>query len=414
MKNFLMCALILCAIPAVAFGQTVTCDDCTHDVSVYMGSGGLIAETDADEVVFVATCGGVTTSGKLMPNDDGMVATLFDDDNGLACHSAHEGNRMQLGPVMDGGWFWINDEMSSAVGNLVNHKIMDNEMTEIADAGDGVTSMMGKGAVFLKETKSGRVGILPTILPVEPPPATVMCGPRLNGAGTAYTWQQTSKCMLGGGGTKIRLRGPAAYNSRGTITNGMVTRPSSGTITVNADLWVDESGSYSTGTTPTLGWAGKVRAGNNWLDTRFAVSMANTPVGVAGDAALIAAGVSITPGNLVVGNAELDSQADNGGGSDPLGQATIVIAASGSYCPTSATGTQSSAIVDILAHHTVGGNRNPNNLAPRPSALAREDGNSPLRFFTAHTQLTIMCPPRSAANQGTDLVPENPFPPTTE
>ncbi len=27
-------ALALCAIPAVAFGQTVTCEACTHEVSV--------------------------------------------------------------------------------------------------------------------------------------------------------------------------------------------------------------------------------------------------------------------------------------------------------------------------------------------------------------------------------------------
>ena len=407
MKNFLMCALILCAIPAVAFGQTVTCDDCTHDVSVYMGSGGLIAETDADEVVFVATCGGVTTSGKWTPNDDGMVAKLFDDDNGLSCHSAHEGNRLQLGPVMDGGWFYINDEMNSAVGNLVNHDILENEMTDIADAGESVTSMMGKGAVYLKHT-SGRVGILPTILPVEPPPATVMCGPTQS-TRWPYGWtgQKASNCMLGNGGTKIRLQGPAAYGRSGTISGGVVTRPAIGEpLMVTADLWVnDESGSYSTDMSnnggPSAsaiqkGWAGKTAsalgagAGDNWLtDVAWSVDLhGGTPLANASGA-----GVTFAD----------DGSVD--------GQATISIAQSDSYCP--ATGAQTSATVIIAA-------------APAPGTSGENMIHPPLRVFSAGNapatvligkhagaQLTIMCPPRSAANQGTELVPENPFP-TTE
>ena len=402
MKNFLMCALILCAIPAVAFGQTVTCDDCTHDVSVYMGSGGLIAETDADEVVFVATCDGVTTSGKWMPNADGVVIEPFDDMNGLSCHSDKEGNRLQLGPVMDGGWFYINDEMNSAVGNLVNHKIMDNEMTDVADAGDSVTTTMGKGAVYLKHT-NGRVGILPTILPVEPPPATVRCGPRLNRAGTAYTDQKTSACMLGDGGTKIRLRGPGQYGGFTHLANGMVTRPATGAaITVHADLWLNESGSYSTDTSgaegaPSTasiqkGWVGKAgNAGGNWLaNVGWTVSLSGALPG----ATATAAGVT---------------HAD----SDNDGKVEIAVALSDAYCP--AKGTQSSAVLDIVAwpYGTAGatdGSSADDMVHPAVAVFP----SGAIKGAHAHTQLTIMCPPRSAANQGTDLVPENPFPPTTE
>ena len=417
MKNFLMCALILCAIPAVAFGQTVTCDDCTHDVSVYMGSGGLVAETDADEVVFVATCDGVTTSGKWMPNDDGVVIRPFNDDNGLSCHSDKEGNRLQLGPVMDGGWFYINDEMNSAVGNLVNHDILDNEMTEIADAGDSVTTTMGKGAVYLKHT-NGRVGILPTILPVEPPAATAMCGPTQSRSWPyAWTGQKTSNCMLGDGGTKVRLQGPAAHGRTGTISGGMVTRPATGApLMVTADLWVNESGSYSTDMSndggPTAaaiqkGWAGKTAsaagagAGNNWLtDVVWSVHLHGG--GPLADAT--GAGVTI---------------ADDDGQGNYDGQATISIASSTSYCP--AQGAQTSATVIIAAAPATAtttpaaGETGENMIHPSLRTFGR--GNAPAAVLVgrhAGAQLTIMCPPRSAANQGTDLVPENPFPPTTE
>ena len=66
MKNYLMVALILCAIPAVAVGQTVSCEACTHEVSYYMGEGGFIATAgeDAKMVTYVASCGGVTRTGR--------------------------------------------------------------------------------------------------------------------------------------------------------------------------------------------------------------------------------------------------------------------------------------------------------------------------------------------------------------
>ena len=55
-------ALVLCAIPAMAFAQTAGCDDCNHTVSYYKGTGGLIAtaDDDAEMVGFVASCGGTT------------------------------------------------------------------------------------------------------------------------------------------------------------------------------------------------------------------------------------------------------------------------------------------------------------------------------------------------------------------
>ena len=125
MKRFLMIALLVGAIPAVAVGQDVSCEACSHYVSVYQGEGGFIAtaEGDAEMVTFVATCEGVTRSGELMPDDDGMVSMLLTDD--YACHGNDEDNEFRVGPIMDGGWYWITMEDNSAVGGLVNEDILE-------------------------------------------------------------------------------------------------------------------------------------------------------------------------------------------------------------------------------------------------------------------------------------------------
>ena len=202
MRQFTI-ALVLCAVPAMALGQVVTCDDCTHEVSYYMGGGGLIATaTDgAKMVTYVSSCGGVTRSGELTPNDDGVVMTLLSMDNNLACHSAavdDDGvtkNSLQIGPIEDGGWYWITDDMNSAVGNLVAMDVLDNDATDITSAGDGVTMMKGNGAVYLKETATGRVGILPNILP-EPPSELPLCGLRYTTHAVPRPYQLLDDCQL--------------------------------------------------------------------------------------------------------------------------------------------------------------------------------------------------------------------------
>ena len=402
--NILIATLIALAIPAVAVGQTVSCDTCTHSVSVYMGEGGLIAMTDADEVTYVATCNGVTRSGELMPNDDGMVSMLLAGD--LACHGDDEAS-FDLGPVMDGGWYWLTMDMNSAVGGLVSMDILDNDTVDIADAGEGVTMTAGSGAVLLSETATGRVGILPNILPEPPADPAAICGPRQNRNWPfAYDRQATSSCMLGGGRTKIRLTGPGSFGSTATITNGMVYRPNAGTITVTADLWVDESGSYSTAldnsdsdgpSTASIqkGWAGKTASATgrgsqtNWLNATFGGSVA---AAVGTPSPLPAGGVTLT---------------DDGAGSSPAGQATFTIATDSDYCSRDNNHT---AVLNIAA---TPGAADTNSLHP-PVAVGEAAGlgrSSAVAAFAQITQLRIVCPPASSsANMGQDLVPENPFP----
>lgn len=370
-------ALLLCALPATALAQSVVCQTCDHVAPFFRGTGGFIATVaeGVDEVVFVVSCGNVTVTGEAEPQG-GKVAQLFNHRNGLACDL--EGGFLEISGLEDGGWYWITDARNSAVGSLVRADILDNETTPLTGAGAGVTMEEGRGAVFLKELSSGRVGILPSILPEPSAPDAVLCGPRYNALADAFSDQQAGSCMLGDGGTKIRLTGPAAHGRRETITSGMVTRPATGDLVVNADLWVNETGSVSTAdpATPALGWEGKDEAGTNWLNAVFTVGLEDAPPGVADVDALAGANVVLT------------NSGDSAVGTNPAGQAVITISASAEYCP--ASGEQRTATLSIRAAHTVGGNRNPNNLVPQPSALA---GSGSLSAFAAATRLSVICPP---------------------
>ena len=388
MKKFLMIALLVGAIPAVAFGQAVTCDACSHDVSVYMGSGGFIAETDAEEVVWVSECDGVTVSGELEPNADGVVAMLFSEDNGLACDD--EDGRLQLGPVMDGGWYWITDDMNSAVGNLVAQVVLDNETTDITNAGTGVTMEMGKGAVYLKETSTGRVGILPNILPMPEmdPVAVNTCSFTGTGATAAA---ETSNCMLGNGGSTLQVKGPTNIftGKRPDLgANAMVTRPASGSVDVTADLWGNGTGHYTAGTVDNAGTtpANLGHAGGTRLAATIAASLASTGPGdgenIDGTGPGSAEGAGLTFAFA-----------------DGLGTLTVV--PDMDYCnPTAKPPVNHTATVTVTASLDA---TQKTQVVPTLTTTPADAG------VAARHTIMIVCPSASA-NMGTELVPENPFP----
>lgn len=251
-------ALLFGTLPiSLAFAQgstqgaatVVTCDECTHVVSVYEGNGGLIANAAANAadgpVTWTATCDNVTRSGELSPNDDGVVAMLFADE-GVVCDG--EG-QFELGPIRDGGWFWVNHAENSALGNLVSKDVLDRAPVAITDPGASVETTEGRGAVFLRHSSTGRIGILPTILPVVEvePEALRPCG--ADGSGTEadpYT-RVTSECLLGDGGTVLLLTYTDPFNGRRTRIHdgGRVVRPAGdGIVVLAADLWSNGSGAF--------------------------------------------------------------------------------------------------------------------------------------------------------------------------
>ena len=400
MKNYLMFALILCAIPAVAVAQTVTCDDCTHVASVYMGEGGVIAmaDDDADMVSWVATCGGVTRHGELKANDD-VVAMLWTGD--LACMDK-DGGSFEIGPVMDGGWFWITDDMNSAVGGLVNSDVLKNKPVDITSAGDGVKMMSGKGAVYLKETATGRVGILPNILPEPPMDAPTKCG--FTGSGTAASPAKPVKtgCMLGDGGTILLTTSTNAITGATVriMDKGRVNRPGGdGTVTVVADLWGNGSGHYVT----------THEAANNGISAMrgqpaVAMSRARPATRLTG----VTYGVSLSTGGPGSGRTIPrggDGTGDDGGVSwnEAANAATISVKANSAYCSKT---NNHSATVNVTAKMDTATDAD----QVVPSIKRAADSTPAGRVGSA--SFTIACPAASA-NQGQELVPENPFP-TTE
>ena len=358
-------ALMICAIPATTFAQDVSCPDCDHVAPYFRGVGGFIGTVadGVDEVIFVASCGGVTTTGEAQIAG-GTVAQLFNHRNGLACD--REGGSLEIAGLADGGWYWITDEMNSAVGSLVREDVLDNTPTQPTDPGsDDITLTQVKGAVFVKQASTGRVGLLSTILPAPLEDRPAICGPRYSTRTESYSSQATSNCVLGDGGTKIRLLGRGRYGGHVHLTSRRVTRDNAegGPITVLADLWVNESGSYSTAdpVTPALGWVGKGE--DNWLQATWTASLAGG-----------------APGADLAGAAAAIADSDNNG------QAEITISPSATHCP--ATGTQYTATVDVVAST----NTSTNNV--HPAVDADDEGVS------AMTRLRVECPPRAAANQG--------------
>ena len=401
MKNYLMVALILCAIPAVAVGQTVSCDECSHVASVYMGEGGFVATADdADMVTWVATCNGVTRSGELEAGDDGKVAALWAGD--LACHGDAK-SEFQIGPIMDGGWFWITDADNSAVGGLVAKDVLDNDAADITTAGDGVTMTAGKGAVFLKETSTGRVGILPNILPepeMDPVEAT-KCGVA-GGPGTtaANAWtRRVSGCMMGDGGSTVLAtytNGITGATTR-VMSGDTVTRPGgTGTLTILIDLWGNDSGHFLTAPTSTGANGADFRRGQQGAAATLAGRVAHRYTGVT---YAVSAGSGVGGGQTVNSGTPFEGIDHAAPAADGDNALAVTVVANPANCskdnnfPTPVTVNALVAAASDQAQVTP-------NIKVGTGAAAGLAGQ--LKF-------TVVCPAASA-NMGTELVPENPFP----
>ena len=261
MKHILV-ASALCALPAATFAQGVVCGACDHVAPYFRGEGGFIATVaeDADEVTFVASCSNVTITGVVAPGA-GKVAQLFTYRNGLACDG--KDGSFEIAGVEDGGWYWITDDMNSAVGNLVSKDVLDNETVKLTSAGDSVSMSKGMGAVFLKEAATGRVGILPNILPEPPMEALRKCGADDQGstgksatatveAADARFTRRTSKCEMGDGGTITYATTTNTFTGATTrvMDKSTIVRPSgTGNVVVTIDMWGNGSGHFATATT---------------------------------------------------------------------------------------------------------------------------------------------------------------------
>ena len=386
MKNYLMLALLLGAATTMTFGQvgvsdaakiSVACpDDECHVTQVFMGQGGFVgmAAEGFDAVNFVVTCGSISTSGTAMPNAAGVVSHLLSDDNGLSCH-VKGGGSVEVHGVMDGAWYYITDEMNTAVANLLPKDAMDNVGTPAANPGSAdIEVMAGDTASYVKQLSTGRVGIISHILPEPPTPEPQKC----LGTGTATNrTQMTSNCMLGNGGTDIIMTAQA----QGGQTGGQVkdvgdsvyrnTANGGGDYTINLLLVSNGSGHVVTDTTGTHGaWLGRGRT-TPFEVTTWAVTVGNATPGTAQD--LAEANVSVSDAAITI------SPSANycGGGNNRSAELWVR--------PTPAA----NAVLPAIATHATG-------------ALAGTTTNP--------RRLMVHCPATSSNQQGQELVPDNPFP----
>ena len=388
MKNYLSMFVLMTLVAVAAFGQagvadaakvSVACpDDECHVAPYFAGSGGFIGEIadGFDEVNLVVTCGNVSTSAKAAPDAKGIVAMLFSMDNGLAC----DGNGfVEVHGLMDGGWYWITDDMNSAVSALMPKDAMDNAQATPADPmSDDIklSSVEGGSASFVKQMSTGRVGIIPHVLPepeMEPAP--------VNTCSYTATAPETKNCMLGDGGTVLDVNGPLNPHTgkRDEVpANGTVTRPAVGAADVEVALWGNGSGHFSNdASTPKLG---------HLLD------------GTAALAAAIAATVGqAVPETIGSGAAAAGTTAGLAFAQDATSNVgTLSIVPDPAYCSGTANHT---AIVTFTA--TV----DTTQIAQVTPDIANTSGTA------ANYTIRVVCPAASS-QQGIELVPDNPFPAT--
>ncbi len=263
-------ALFLCAIPLAAFGQfgvvvdpakvDVACpDDECHVAPVFMGEGGFVGELadGFDMANFVVSCGNTTASGSAAGDSDGVVRELFSMANGLAC--LDEGGSIQIHGLADGGWYWINDSMNSAVSPLIAKDALAGDEVMPTDPG-GVTLTSGDYGTYVKHG-SGRVGILPHFVPTAPveippvpePEAATVCMPEWDADDEVY-YANDSDCMLGDGGTTIVMTSMTSDGRSNQVTS-VHRNPGGGSdVEIALDLWANGSGHIATGANPHLGW----------------------------------------------------------------------------------------------------------------------------------------------------------------
>ena len=390
-----MVALALLALPAVAFGQGVECEVCTHQVSVYMGEGGLVAKaTDADgEVTWVTECNGVSQWGKLTPNDDGMVAMLFNMDNGRDCASPGKDDKLEIGPVDDGGWYWITDDMNSAVGGLVNKKVYEalkDMTTDPTSAGSAVTMTKGAGAVYLKETASGRVGILPNILPEVPEAPVALCGYETGGTSKAPTYSvRGTNCRLGTGAVKIVAKGPRDVydNTRKDVDSGVdLVRPSLSNTSITVDFALLGDGGYLPDGTP---------AGH------YSDSSSTPRLGTVFDSPLEATYTATTTTAAASPTTVPATENDHGLN---LTDAQLVITPKDTYCSADNNYT---AVVKVYADVS---DTQAKQIVPDIVDTVDSDADKTVDKAGVF-RVNVVCPSTSAApNPGQELVPDNPFP----
>ncbi len=192
MKQIIPVALLAAAIPAVAAAQTAAVDCPRCQVAPYFaGEGGFVGETagfgGSKEVEFFVVCGGTTISVRVQPDSGGIVREALNAANGRSCPAGTTG-KLEVDNLKPGGWYWINDDVNSAVAAFIPKAAVEAEQIDVTDPGGlEIDTPRGGIGTYVKHVPTGRVGIIPRIVLARPIPG---CSGM---AGTA----SASDCHLG-------------------------------------------------------------------------------------------------------------------------------------------------------------------------------------------------------------------------
>lgn len=366
-------------------GQTVMTDcpeDECHVVPIAGGAGGFVgrAKSGVEAVKAVLVCRGAggtkVVTRELKPGTGGVVSALFGVDDGsseaLFC-AADEDATLEIGGLTDGGWFWLHDELNTAVAPLMSKDVLGNR--KIAPVNPGSPDVLIEAnragtASFLRDTSTGRVGILPHVVPL-PESDVLPCGPMVDGeladGSPKYVARETG-CVMGDGGTTVVF-----YTvGRTPITGGRVVRPATGDVRVAVALWLNGTGSVVYGAAdtypPTYGWPGIKGA---------------KPLMTTWEATLPTAVPGTSPSSAGI-------QVEDSAASD--GYWEMVVSASDEYCP--AIGARHDVRVRLRAASTVAsGTNEPLNPVRPPIKHSQNLGGA-----AAEGTFTLACPPRPAAS----------------
>ncbi len=175
MKQIIPFALVAATVPALLAAQTgsVECPRC-QVAPYFAGEGGFVGEP-ADvggltEVTITLTCGQTTITHRVQPDSDGIVRQALNRANGRNCPEG-AGGTLEVDNLKPGAWYWINDDQNSAVSAFFPKEAVDNEQIDVTDPGGvEVVTPSGGIATYVKHAGTGRVGIIPRIVPTRPVP----------------------------------------------------------------------------------------------------------------------------------------------------------------------------------------------------------------------------------------------------
>ena len=349
-----------------------------HLLPWFRGEGGFVGRVlpGLEEVSYYTVCGNTLVGRSLTPAPGGIVSTLFSTNDGTACE--RDDGELWIHGLMDGGWYWISDEENTAVSFLIPKPVLANSKVTPANPGwPGLTfTASGDGSVsFVKELASGRVGILPHILPLPGEPEPPRCGQYWEGdEDDRETKQREDDCLLDAVYSVRVTRGPGT-GPDSAITSGQIFRPMSGTTTLTLGL-------YGTGHVDVVDPLG---AG---FDEPLAATWAVT------------AKVEGTPG--LPGTI----------GSDPvwgisadLSSNLLTVHSASDSDDTCTEDIGYTVTLEIKATATVAANN---------EVLPDVPGESRAGDFRPRAELRIRCPGGAATAAGRELVPEGPFLDETE